>query len=235
MTGFELDWQREERTGTAEAVFCTGKTVEQITVLLESVRAAKRRILLTRLTPECFGELPASLQASLDYHAASATAVLGDTVSAASDASQVVIVAAGTSDLSVASEAARTLAFYGIEAPLIADVGVAGLWRLMKRIDEIRRFDVVIVVAGMEGALFGVVAGLVEAPVIAVPTSVGYGVGTGGHAALTSALASCAPGVVTVNIDNGFGAAIAATKMLKMARRKSADPGPRAGQPQAAG
>ena len=124
------------------------------------------------------------------------------------------IVAAGTSDLPIAAEAARTLAFLGFDAPVIADVGVAGLWRLMRRLDEIRAHRVVIAVAGMEGALFSVLAGLIDAPVIAVPASVGYGVSAGGMAALHSALASCAPGVLTVNIDNGFGAAVAAVKMV---------------------
>ena len=135
------------------------------------------------------------------------------------------IVAAGTSDLGVATEAARTLGFHGYAAPLIADVGVAGLWRLMARLEELRTADVLIVVAGMEGALFSVVAGLVAAPVIALPSSVGYGVAAAGRAALHSALASCAPGVVVVNIDNGFGAAAAAIKMLRMARSDEAPPG----------
>ena len=126
------------------------------------------------------------------------------------------IVCAGTSDLPVAREAQATLAFCGHTAPLIADVGVAGLWRLQDRLPEITRFKIVIAVAGMEGALFSVLAGLVRAPVIAVPTSVGYGVAEGGRAALTSALASCAPGIVTVNIDNGFGAAAAAIKMASI-------------------
>jgi NCAIR mutase (PurE)-related protein len=128
------------------------------------------------------------------------------------------IVTAGTSDLAVAREAARALAFNGFEAPIIADVGVAGLWRLTRRLEEIRRWKVVIGVAGMEGALFSVVGGLVSAPVIAVPTSVGYGVAHGGTTALHAALAGCAPGVVVVNIDNGFGAAAAAIKILNALR-----------------
>ncbi len=217
MSEFELDWDREARTGTAEAVFCTGKSVEQIASVIESVRSQKRRILLTRLTPERFASLSEGVRGALDYDPISNTAIVGE-VRTQGDARSAVIVAAGTSDLPVAAEARRTLAFHGIDAPIIADVGVAGLWRVMKRLDEIRQFRVVIVVAGMEGALFGVVAGLVKAPVIAVPVSVGYGVGAGGHAALTAALASCAPGVVAVNIDNGFGAAIAAIKILAALR-----------------
>ena len=126
------------------------------------------------------------------------------------------IVTAGTSDLGVAGEAARTLAFHGYAAPIIADVGVAGLWRLLERLEEIRRLRVIIAVAGMEGALFSVLAGLVAAPVIALPSSVGYGVATGGRVALEAALASCAPGLTVVNIDNGFGAACAAIGMMKL-------------------
>ncbi|MDR1710252.1 MAG: nickel pincer cofactor biosynthesis protein LarB [Propionibacteriaceae bacterium] len=124
------------------------------------------------------------------------------------------IVTAGTSDLAVAAEARRTLEFCGYPARIIADVGVAGLWRLTSRIAEIRRFRVVIAVAGFEGALFSVLAGLIRAPLIACPTSVGYGVASGGRVALDAALASCAPGVAVVNIDNGFGAAALAIKIL---------------------
>jgi len=210
MSEFEIDWAREERTGIAEAVLCEGKTNEQIASIL---RAADRQpLLLTRLATEKFAELPVDLRAGLDYDPSSLTAfhrcpeqplVRGPG-----------IVCGGTSDLPVAREAQRTLAFYGYLAPLVADIGVAGLWRLMKRIDEIRSFTVVIAVAGMEGALFSVLAGLVKAPVIALPTSVGYGVAAHGRAALNSALASCAQGLVCVNIDNGFGAACAALRIL---------------------
>jgi NCAIR mutase (PurE)-related protein len=126
----------------------------------------------------------------------------------------VAVVTAGTSDLPVAREALRTLAFYGLPARAIADVGVAGLWRILQHEDELRRYPAVIVVAGMEGALFSVVGGLVRGAVIAVPTSTGYGAARGGETALHAALASCAPGVVTVNIDNGYGAACAAIRVL---------------------
>ena len=143
----------------------------------------------------------------------SRTAILGG-LSAPRNRERVAIVCGGTSDAPVAFEAARTLAFEGEQATLVVDVGVAGLWRLMERIDEIRRHRVVIAIAGMEGALFSVIAGLVHCPVLAVPRSVGYGVGQGGRTALRAALASCASGLVVVNIDNGFGAAHAALRML---------------------
>ena len=174
-------------------------------------------MLLTRLSESDFALLPQPLKATLDYDPLSRTAVHGGP--APLSVTGAGVVCAGTSDLPVAREAARTLAFHGYEGPLIADVGVAGLWRLMRRLDEIRALSVVIAVAGMEGALFSVLAGLIEAPVIAVPTSVGYGAALGGAAALSSALASCAPGLVCVNIDNGFGAACAAIKMLRVMQR----------------
>ncbi len=208
---FELDRDREQRTGVPEAVFCTHKSTAQINAILAAARAEGRRLLLTRLDAGAHAALAAG---DLDYDPLSGTAVLGAPVALAQ--AGVGIVAAGTSDLPVAREAARALAFSGIDAPVIADVGVAGLWRLTSRLDELRCFKVVIAVAGMEGALFSVLAGLIAAPVIAVPTSVGYGVAQGGMTALHAALASCAPGVVVVNIDNGFGAAAAAIKMLKV-------------------
>jgi NCAIR mutase (PurE)-related protein len=213
VSDFVLDWEREKRTGVAEAVLCEGKSVAQLEGILGE--AAERRLLLTRLDEEKHAKLAANLRAALDYDPLSRTAFHGSARSPAIEGAG--IVCAGTSDLPVAREAARSLRFAGYAAPIVADVGVAGLWRLMKRLDEIRAFMVVVAVAGMEGALFSVIAGLVEAPVIAVPTSVGYGVAQGGHVALNSALATCATGVVVVNIDNGYGGACAAIRILKRA------------------
>lgn len=214
-----MDWEREARTGIAEAVFCENKTPEQIAAILTA--AGEQALLLTRLGAEKHVALPEALRARLDHDASSRTAFhsLGKKPNVHGPG----IVCAGTSDLPVAREAQRTLAFHGYAAPIISDVGVAGLWRLMKRLPEIRTFSVVIAVAGMEGALFSVLSGLVDAPVIAVPTSIGYGVAERGQAALTSALASCAQGLVSVNIDNGFGAACAALRMLGC--RPSVQPG----------
>jgi hypothetical protein len=216
MTDFKMDWAREQRTGLAEALMCEGKTPEQIGGILSD--AGNRRLLLTRLSAEKLALLPDSRRNGLDYDPLSHTAYWGEAPVPPGSAKNVVIVCAGTSDLPIAREAQRTLAFFGHNGPLIADVGVAGLWRLMERLEEIRRYPVIIAVAGMEGALFSVLAGLTDAIVIAVPTSVGYGVAAGGHAALHSALASCAPGVLTVNIDNGFGAACSAIKILRQNR-----------------
>lgn len=211
MKDFEIDWEREQRTGVAEAVLCDGKSPAQVEAILTA--AGGRRLLLTRLDEQKLAQLPAERRRLLDYDPLSRTAFHGTQVAPTMIGPG--IVCAGTSDLPVAREAARSLAFAGYAAPVVADVGVAGLWRLMRRIDEIRAFRVVIAVAGMEGALFSVLSGLVEAPVIAVPTSIGYGVAAGGHTALHSALASCATGLVAVNIDNGFGGASAAIRILR--------------------
>jgi NCAIR mutase (PurE)-related protein len=213
VSDFRLDWGREVRTGVAEAVLCEPKTPAQIAMILDAAAAMGARQLLTRLAPSQHDALPVALRDRLDFDPLSRTAILGGLPSGTPVAGAL-IVAAGTADLGPAREAARTLAFHGRAAPLIADVGVAGLWRLNEQLGRLREARVIIVAAGMEGALFSVVAGLVAAPVIALPTSVGYGVAAGGAVALHAALASCAAGVTVVNIDNGFGAAAAAIKIL---------------------
>lgn len=215
-----MDWEREARTGLCEAVFAEGKTVECLAGIVEAASGEARRLLITRLSPEAFGRLPDAVRRDLDYDAISRTAILGPAAEVSGH--QVAVVSAGMSDAPVAREAARTLHFAGVGARQIADVGVAGLWRLMARLEEIRGHQVVLAVAGMEGALFSVLAGLVSAPLIAVPTSVGYGVGGGGHLAFHSALGSCAPGVVAVNIDNGFGGAQAALRILNLLKARDA-------------
>lgn len=208
-----LDLQREQRVGFDEAVFCASKTAAQIAAIVETATERGMRLLLTRLEPERFAQLPSEIAGSLDYDSISLTACLGEP-GVPSGEGRVAVVSAGTSDARVVHEAARTLRYYGEASTVVQDVGVAGLWRLLDRIDEIRRHGVVIAVAGMEGALPSVIGGLVPGVVIAVPTSIGYGVGAGGVTALHSALASCAPGLLTVNIDNGYGAACAALRVL---------------------
>lgn len=218
MSDFVFDWERETRTGVAEAVLCEPKTPAQIAAILEAAATNGTRLLLTRLAPAQHAALPEALRGRLDFDPLSRTAILGGPFPGM-PVEGTVIVAAGTADLGPANEAARTLAFHGHAAPVIGDVGVAGLWRLNAQIGRLREARVIIVVAGMEGALFSVVAGLVAAPVIALPTSVGYGVASGGAVALNAALSSCAPGVMAMNIDNGFGAAAAAIKILAITRR----------------
>lgn len=213
--GFVFDWGREARTGVAEAVLCAGKSAGQIEAILAEAAAAGRRLLLTRLDAALLAGLDPALRAGLDYDPVSRTGVLGGPVRELR-AAGIAVVCAGTADLPVAEEARRTLLFHGVDVgEVIADVGVAGLWRLMARLPELEPCRVVIAVAGLEGALFSVLAGLIPGLVIAVPSSVGYGVAAGGRAALSSALASCAPGVVAVNVDNGFGAACAALKIVR--------------------
>ncbi len=214
MTGdFRFDWARGERTGIGEAVLCDHKNVAQLVDIIDQADERQRSLLLTRMTDvqmETLGDRlaidPIGRTGVLD-HGCPAPAPGG-----------VAVACAGTSDVQVAREAVATLSFYGIAADLYADIGVAGLWRLQEVLPDLRQQKVVIAAAGMEGALFSVLAGQVPGLVIAVPTSVGYGVAQGGQAALSSALASCAPGVVTVNVDNGFGAACAAIKALGAGR-----------------
>ena len=213
MTDFRLDWERITRTGTNEAVLCEPKSATQIDAIVAHAVALGQRLLLTRLGPRKLGRLSAPVRQALAYDEVSRTAILGP-LPAPRGAGRVAIVSGGTSDVAVATEAARTLAFAGETATLVNDVGVAGLWRLMEHLDDIRLHRVVIAVAGMEGALFSVLAGLVPCAVIAVPTSIGYGVAAGGRAALNAALASCASGLAVVNIDNGFGAAHVALRIL---------------------
>jgi NCAIR mutase (PurE)-related protein len=210
---FLLDTRRDARIRLSEAIFCAGKSPVQIAAIIAHAEAQGLSLLLTRLDAARFADLPPHQRDALDYDALSGTAIWGQPHSLRAE-TQVAIVTAGTSDVAVAREAARTLRFEGFGSVEINDVGVAGLWRLLRRVEEIQRFPVVIVAAGMDAALPSVVGGLVGGLVIAVPTSVGYGVAAGGHTALNAILASCAPGIVTVNIDNGYGAACAAMRAL---------------------
>ncbi|MFV0301628.1 MAG: nickel pincer cofactor biosynthesis protein LarB [Paracoccus sp. (in: a-proteobacteria)] len=204
-----FDWQRQARTGIPEAVLAEGKSPDQLARILDAARARAAVLFLTRLAPEV-----AAMLGDLDYDPVSRTAILGTPARRPETDGQIAVVCAGSSDLPVAAEARRALSVLGNDAPLYADIGVAGLWRLMELVDGLRRPRVLIAVAGMEGALFSVLAGLVPGLVIAVPSPVGYGVSAGGRAALNAALASCAPGVVVTNIGNGFGAAAAAWKAI---------------------
>ena len=211
--GIQLDHERERRIGFDEAIFAAGKDLGQIEALIAQAVESRARRLFTRLDAAKLAALPEGARAALDYDAVSRTAFLGAPRRSPAPA-RVAVLTGGSSDLFASREAARTLEYYGHACLHVADVGVAGIWRLLERIDEVRPMRVVIVAAGMEGALPSVVAGLVPGVVVALPTSVGYGVSEGGRAALTSALASCAPGLVTVNIDNGYGAACAALRVL---------------------
>lgn len=209
-----FDWARGARTGVPEAVFATGKSTAQLESILSDAAERQAVVLFTRMRTVAFDALRPDFRNVMDHDAISQTAIFGTPRARPDLQGQVAIVAAGSSDMPVALEARRSLIASGVSAPVYADVGVAGLWRLLDVADELRSFSVLIAVAGMEGALFSVLAGLVPGLVIAVPSSVGYGVSSNGEAALSSALATCAPGVVTVNVDNGFGAAAASLKIV---------------------
>jgi NCAIR mutase (PurE)-related protein len=208
-----LDLDRVKRVGITEAVLCEPKTVDQLVAVLEHADAACRSMLLTRLTPPQLAALPADYRARIDYEEVSRTAFFGVPTQVRGPA-RVAVVTGGTSDIGVAREAVRTLQFHGHAALEFYDVGVAGLWRIQQHLAEIAAHQVVIACAGMDAALPTVLGGLVAGLVIAVPTSVGYGVAEGGRAALHGLLSSCAPGLVVVNVDNGYGAACAAMRSL---------------------
>lgn len=205
-----VDHHRELRVGLPEVIFGQGKTGEQVAAIAARLRDAGQSVLVTRLDAAT-AEIACALVPELDYDPLSRTATIPGPPRVVETRGTVLVVAAGTSDLPVAEEAARTLEVFGHPVDRLYDVGVSGLHRLLAGKEQLVRATVLIVVAGMEGALPSVVAGLVDRPVIAVPTSVGYGASFGGLAALLAMLNSCAAGVTVVNIDNGFGAAVAAT------------------------
>jgi NCAIR mutase (PurE)-related protein len=202
---FELDLDRTARRGYPEAIFCQGKTADQVAAIAAEVRSRPDVVtLFTRVRPEHTAAVLAQLPDA--HHDQLAALIAWPPERPAPVGGPVLVLAAGTSDLPVAREALLTARYLGRDADLIADVGVAGLHRVLNRLDRLRAAHAIVVAAGMDGALPSVVAGLVEAPVVAVPTSVGYGAAFGGLAPLLSMLNACAPGVAVVNIDNGYGA-----------------------------
>lgn len=211
-----LDRQRRDRLGLIEAIWGEHKSAEQIAAILLELAADGDLALVTRICRDKAAAVAALVPAlSLDYHPQARGLSCGPLPAAETDLGRVAILTGGTSDLEVAAEAALALACHGVASELVLDVGVAGLHRLLDALDELRQAPVLIACAGMEGALPTVVAGLLPQPVIGVPVAVGYGVSAGGQAALTSMLASCAPGLTVVNIGNGYGAAMAALRILR--------------------
>ena len=210
----KLDHHRSLRTGMPEVIFSAGKTVEQVARIFEHMAKAGGNVLATRATREMF-EAVLTIEPRAEYNVSARTITLVQTP-AEPGKGTIAVVCAGTSDLPVAEEAVVTARLLGNEGELIADVGVAGIHRLLAQKDSLRSARVLIVCAGMEGALPTVVGGMVNAPVLAVPTSVGYGASFGGVAALLGMLNTCAPNVSVVNIDNGFGAACIASLINRM-------------------
>ncbi len=215
-----LDTHRALRNGLPETVFCQGKTPEQVAAIMERLWSAHERVMGTRVVPEMADFVRARLpEARYDATSRLLTLERGARPALPADAPYAMVVCAGTADLPVAEEAAQTLAFAGQRVERAYDVGVAGLHRLLGELPRLQAATVVITVAGMEGALASVVGGLVAAPLVAVPTSVGYGASFHGLSALLTMLNSCAAGVAVVNIDNGFGAAIFAHAVLRSITR----------------
>lgn len=213
----QVDLQRGVRTGFPEVIFGAGKTPGQVARIAAEILKREDHLLITRITPAHFQEAQKVAPGAVHHEVARAITV-GSPRSKRPGV--IAVVSAGTSDLPVAEEACVTAEIMGNTVLRISDVGVAGLHRLLRRIEEIRRANVVIAVAGMEGALPSVLAGLIERPLIAVPTSVGYGANFGGLAALLAMLNSCGSGVTVVNIDNGFGAGFAASQINRLAARE---------------
>ena len=209
-----LDFDRENRTGFTEAVMCTDKSIEQLHTILQQVTEKKCATLFTRLQPGKFSQVENTFPDILDYDPVSQTAFYRQNT-LKSDKIDIAVITAGSSDVPVAREAIRTIRFYGADILEINDVGVAGLWRLTERLPEIKGMAAMICVAGMDAALPTILTGLVPGLVIAVPTSTGYGIARNGETALNALLSSCAPGLVVVNIDNGFGAACAALRSCR--------------------
>jgi NCAIR mutase (PurE)-related protein len=205
-----IDHHRELRKGTPEVIFGQGKRPEDIILIMKRMYEKDERILVTRLSDDkaviILKEFPESL-----YHERSKALTLNKKPVEITGRGTILVICAGTSDIPVAEEAAVTAEFMGNRVEIVNDIGVAGLHRLLARKEQLFKAEVLIVVAGMEGALPSVIGGLVDRPVIAVPTSVGYGASFGGIAALLGMLNSCASGVTVVNIDNGFGAGYAAS------------------------
>ena len=214
-----VDLDRAARTGHPEVVYAAGKTPEQTVAILARLHAAhpERAVLATRCDDATLAAARAAFgggdaDGALDADDLSRTVLLGPLPT---PAGTVVVVAAGTSDLPVAVEALRTARAHGADAELVTDVGVAGLHRLLAEVPRIAEADAVVAVAGMEGALPSVLAGLIAAPMVAVPTSTGYGWSMGGLTAFAAMLVSCAPGVTAVGVDNGYGAGVAAARIAR--------------------
>ena len=213
--GFAMvDSHREIRSGYPEVVYCAGKTVDQVVTIIQFMLEKNTNVLATRASEEMFAAVK-EICPEAEYNSIGRTITIKKRELEIPD-SYIAIVAAGTSDLPVVEEAAETAIILGNRVEKIVDVGVAGIHRLFSKLEIIRGAKVVIVIAGMEGALASVIGGLVNKPVIAVPTSIGYGTNFGGVAALLSMLNSCANGISVVNIDNGFGAAYNASIINKL-------------------
>ena len=213
----KIDTHRDLRRGFPEVIFCKGKSIEQIKKIVEKLSSGNEFVMATRASREVY-EAIKKIRADAVYHEAAGIVLIGQRKGRKTKGT-ILVVSAGTADLPVAEEAAVTAEAMGNTVERLYDVGVAGVHRLFDNKERLFHADVIIVAAGMEGALASIVGGLVDKPVIAVPTSVGYGASFEGLSALLTMLNCCAPGVVVVNIDNGFGAAALAHRMVRGANK----------------
>ena len=209
-----FDFQRRERLGLIEAIWGQDKSIDQLKRLSETVLNKKEVVLITRINSEKANYLLDLYDDSRFYEEAKCL-IIGKNMNKINTNKKVAIISGGSSDLPVTLEAQLALEIHGINCQSFIDVGVAGLHRLINQLEEINKYDVLIVCAGMEGALATVVGGLLAQPIIAVPVSIGYGISRNGESALNSMLSSCSPGIAVMNIDNGYGAAMAALRIVK--------------------
>ena len=209
-----FDFQRRDRIGLIEAIWGADKSIDQLKRVSKEVLEKKEVVFITRLNKEKAIHLLDIYKDAIFYEEANCL-IIGENVNKFSTTKKVAIISGGSSDLSATLEAKLALEIYGISCQTFIDVGVAGLHRLLSELEKINKYDVLIVFAGMEGALATVIGGLLPQPIIAVPVSVGYGVSKNGETALNSMLSSCSPGIAVMNIDNGFGAAMAALRIIK--------------------
>ena len=209
-----FDFQRRERIGFIEAIWGKDKSIDQLKRVSKAVLDKKEVVFITRINRDKAKSL-LDIYPEAIFHEDANCLIIGENLKKVTVDKKVAIVAGGSSDLSTTLEAKLALEIYGVGCKTFIDVGVAGLHRLLSEIEEINKFDVLIVCAGMEGALATVIGGLLPQPIIAVPVSVGYGVSKNGETALNSMLSSCSPGIAVMNIDNGYGAAMAAMRIIK--------------------
>jgi pyridinium-3,5-biscarboxylic acid mononucleotide synthase len=210
-----IDYNRENRIGISETIFCENKSIGQIKNICKDLDI-KKTTFFTRLMDNKYKKLTTNIKKKLIYDKVSQTAIYGKKPLINKNKANIAIVCAGTSDMPSVLEAQQTLYVSGINSDIYPDLGVAGLWRIQKHLEQIIKYKVLIVVAGMDGALVSVIGGLVSLPIIALPTSTGYGVANKGLTALNAMLTSCSPGISVVNIDNGYGAASAAIRILNV-------------------
>ena len=210
----KFDFERRERLGLIEAIWGQDKNIDQLKRLSESVLSKNEVVFITRINSEKANYLLDLFDDARFYEEANCL-IIGENLNKIKTNKKVAIISGGSSDLAVTREAQLALEIYGVNCQSFIDVGVAGLHRLMSQLEEINKYNILIVCAGMEGALATVVGGLLAQPIIAVPVSVGYGVSKNGESALNSMLSSCSPGIAVMNIDNGYGAAMAALRIIK--------------------